>query len=110
EFDTAGVFATPKTITLGGTQLPTITGALSITGPGATNLTIDANHLSRIFNIDDGNNASQISVELSGLTLTGGRVTPAASGGAIFSRESLTLRNSTITGNSARRGGGVYIR
>ena len=84
--------ATPDTITLGGTELPIITDAVTITGPGAANLTIDAAGGSRIFNIDDGNNSNNISVELVAMTLTGGNVV--GNGGAIFSRESLTLRDS----------------
>ena len=42
-----------QTITLGGTQL-TITDSVTITGPGADLLTVDANNASRIFNVDDG--------------------------------------------------------
>ena len=38
-FDTAGVFASPQTISLL-TALPTITESVTITGTGATNLTI----------------------------------------------------------------------
>ncbi len=104
---------TPDTITLAGTELPTITDAVTITGPGASLLTIDANHSSRIFNIDDGNNSNNIAVELVGMTLTGGSaagVFPANAGGAIYSRESLTVRDSLITGSSANYGGGIYSR
>ena len=95
-----------ETLFLAGTQLA-ITDAVTITGTGATKLTIDANHLSRIFNIDDGDSGNQIPVELVALTLTGGQVSgafPADAGGGIFSRESLTLRDSVITGNSANSG------
>ncbi len=61
---------------------------------------------SRIFNIDDGDFVARIAVEINGLTLTGGDV--AGTGGALFSRENLTLSSSTLSGNSAFRGGGIY--
>ncbi|MEK6238028.1 MAG: hypothetical protein N2C14_25220, partial [Planctomycetales bacterium] len=94
----------PQTLLLGGTELA-ITSELTIAGPGASSLAIDAQHDSRIFNIDDGG-ASQVAVEISGLTLTGGFVS--GNGGAIFNAENLTLSNSTITGNTAGNwGGGV---
>ena len=103
-----------------------ITDALSIIGPGASQLTIDAsgNDLtpnstlddgddlndgdgSRIFNIDDGNFDTQFDVSISGLTLTGGDVD--GDGGAILSLENLTVTHSTISGNSAMfGGGGIY--
>jgi hypothetical protein len=62
-------FATPQTILLNGTQLPAITHkSLTITGPAAA-LTLDANHLSRVFQINGGAKA-----EVSGLIVTGGTV------------------------------------
>ncbi len=95
------------TITLTAGEL-FITDSLTIQGLGAANLTIDANGGSRIFNLDDGNSAADINVSIDGLTLTGGSAT-GANGGAIFSRENLTVSNSTITGNSAgHSGGGIY--
>src|SRR5215831_3381732 len=45
-FDTAGAFATPQTIRLGGTEL-TITDAVTVTGPGAASLAISGNRQSR---------------------------------------------------------------
>jgi len=104
------------TILLTQGELP-ITQALSIDATALpTGVTIDASGNdptpeenngdgSRIFNIDDGNRASNSPVTISGLTLTGGDVQ--RSGGAIRSQESLTITSSTISGNSARSGGGV---
>ena len=93
------------TIALGGTEL-TITTPIAISGPGADLLTINAQGNSRIFHFDDGDEPTQIEVEISGLTLTGGN---AATGGAILSHENLTLTSSTITGNSATaNGGGIW--
>ncbi|TWU24578.1 choice-of-anchor Q domain-containing protein [Bythopirellula polymerisocia] len=99
-------------------QLPTITEALTITGPGANLLSIDAGlggdglkngNGYRIFNIDDGTD-TDIDVEISGLTLTGGDVggvSPNSYGGAIFNRENLTLTSNTLSGNSASGNGGA---
>lgn len=95
-------------------QLPTITDAVTITGPGVDLLTINAGNGTddlpatrdgyRIFNIDNGS-ASLIDVAISGLTLTGGD-TP-GDGGAILNRENLTLAASTISGNAADASGGI---
>jgi len=94
-------------------QLPTITDDLTITGPGANLLTIDAGDGTdntfntgdgfRIFNIDDGI-GTQLDVTLSGLTLTGGDVSDM--GGAILNRENLAVTSSTISGNSTGSAGG----
>ncbi len=93
-----------------------ITDALTILGPGANKLTISAlgsdptpgvknGDGSRIFNIDNANDDSIIKVVLSGLTLTAGDV--ALSGGAVFSREDVTIDLSTFSGNSALQDGGA---
>jgi len=116
------VFGVVQTIALG-SQLPTITGELTITGPGQDLLTIDAgdgtNNLPgdgdgvRIFDIDDGTGA-EIDVELIGLTLTGGDIVGSLGdgGGAIRSLENLTLTGSTVSGNSTTGtlayGGGIF--
>ena len=113
------VFGTQQTIALA-SQLPTITADLTITGPGQTLLTLDAGNGTdnlpgtgdgfRIFNINDGT-GDLIDVTLTGLTLSGGDysvISPGNGGGAIFSRENLTIVSSTISGNSAVRGGGIF--
>jgi hypothetical protein len=87
-----------------------ITDSLTIAGPGANLLTIDAsgNDLtpeqnygdgSRVFHIDDGISGATINATISGLALTGGDV--ADRGGAILSRENLTLIASNVYDNSA---------
>jgi hypothetical protein len=82
-----------------------ITQPVTITGPGAPLLTIDAQQTSRIFNIDDSSTA-EIDVEITDLTLTGGNVS--GDGGAITSLENLTVRDSRITGNTVTgKGGGL---
>ena len=95
---------------------------LTINGPGAGLLTINAfdptpdtnnGNGSRVFQIDDGNNGTLIDVEITGLTLTGGDVT--GLGGAIFCSENLSINESIVTGNamvasgqSNQNGGGIY--
>jgi hypothetical protein len=78
--------------------------SMTITGPGAGMLTIDAAHLSRHFNVSD-DTAAQIKVSMSGLTLINGQApdptaTVSGNGGSIFSRnEILSLDGMVITGN-----------
>ncbi len=84
--------------------------ALTISGPGANLLTIDADAKSRIFHINDNNPSSDVAVAISGLTLTGGSVGSGEFGGAIRnSVASLQVTHSTIWGNTASgEGGGIY--
>ncbi|MBX7105148.1 MAG: hypothetical protein K1X57_13790, partial [Gemmataceae bacterium] len=88
-----------------------INGAVTIIGPGASNFTIDAGKLSRHFYISDDTDA-QISVSISGMTLTNGAAQLPSSpgsppyesgaGGSIYVRNDiLTLDGMHITGNSA---------
>ena len=91
----------PVTITLGGTQLE-ITDSLAIHGLGADILTIDADGRSRVFHVS----GAETEVDLTGLTITGGAVTDANGGGVYIGSGTLTLTNSTVSGNSASDGGG----
>ncbi len=96
-----------NTITLGGTELLidkslTIDGDLNNDGIG--DITITANNSSRVFNINDGDNANDSNVILDGLTITGGSTI--GDGGGILNYESLTITNSTVSGNSANANGG----
>jgi CSLREA domain-containing protein len=92
-----------------------ITDALTINGPGANLLTIDASGSDptpneqnsdgvRVFDFDDGQDNTQLADLITGLTLSGGD--PGTGGGAIFNREMLTVTNCSIVGNSAPAGGG----
>ncbi|WP_395375860.1 choice-of-anchor Q domain-containing protein [Marinicella sp. W31] len=99
------VFGTPQVITLENGEI-SITGSVLISGPGADLLTIDANNLSRVFNIDDNNN-TQADVEIIGITFTNGSSSEA--GGCINSRESLRLLASVVTACfSEKNGGGIH--
>lgn len=82
----------------------TITDALTITGPGSANLSVNQTASnSRVFyiNTDSGD------VLISGLTISGGDLE--GEGGGIFATGSgtLTVSNSLITGNAAYIGGGI---
>lgn len=120
-----------STITLNGTEI-IVSSTVSISGPGADQLTIDANQQSGVFYVYQAGNA-----RIDGLTLTGGasnydggaisiygspNITISnstiegnysySSGGAlaIFDSESATINNSTISGNSTPiNGGGIYL-
>src|SRR5262245_17090053 len=80
---------------------------ITISGPGANRLTIDANQASRVFRIAPGRD-----VTVSGLTLTNGSAPlPYSWGGAIYNdHAALTLNNCTISNNTAVQGagGGIY--
>jgi parallel beta-helix repeat protein len=85
---------------------------LTITGPGAANLTIHigtsnappASFQGFFFN------GTSLTLAMSGLTITGGSVTGGQEGGAIGvsgSGNSLTLQNCVLSGNTAVTGGGA---
>ena len=83
-----------------------ITEAVTITGPGADQLTIDAGGSSRVFNVDDSSAYNAINVSISDVTITGGST---IDGAGIFNEENLAITNSVISGNTANRwGGGIY--
>ena len=101
------VFATPQTITLGGTQLVIANnGGLTINGPGANLLTVSGGGLSRIIN-----NSDDAVTTINGIRFTAGNGagTPdTGRGGAIYnSGGNLTLNRVIVTGNTAANGGGL---
>jgi parallel beta-helix repeat protein len=67
-------------------------------------MTPDSGNGSRVFSVDDGD-AANLLISISGLELTGGDV--ADGGGAVLSRENLTVVGCTIRGNFAQSGGGI---
>ena len=98
-----------QTITLSGTELEVLTPfALAIDARNLPeNVTIDANHQSRVFKVG----SLTEDVFLAGLTLQNGVATGPDSGGGIgfFSTHALSLVRSTVSGNtSVQRGGGIY--
>jgi hypothetical protein len=74
--------------------------SLTIEGPGASDLTIDAGHNSQILTVTNG------SLSISGLTLADGAALE--EGGAIYteSTDSLTISDCMFTGNTAGGAGG----
>jgi len=103
-FDT-NVFNVQRTITLGGTALTIAnnSGTLTINGTGANLLTISGNNASRVFTLNPGAIA-----EINNLTISNGNA-GGNFGGGIEVEGGLTLNNSTVTGNSANGGGGMFI-
>jgi len=104
--DTINFLVIPSPITLTTGEIA-INEALTIKGPGADNLTVSGNNLSRIFNTTGAPAGAAISIN--GLTLTGGDEPAAgANGGAILAgNENVNLTDCVITGNLARNHGGA---
>ena len=78
--------------------------SMTITGPGASVLTVSGNNSSRVFSI-----SSIATTDISGVTLTGGTGLGAADnkeGGAILNNGTLVLSASVLSGNNAVFGGG----
>ena len=96
----------------------TITDDVIIDGPGARIITLDASPSDptpntdngdgrRVLNVDDGTD-TEIQVQVSGLTFTGGDVD--GDGGGIFASENIILNDAVVTGNYASDdGGGFYF-
>jgi CSLREA domain-containing protein len=88
------------TITLTGGEL-LLTDTVTITGPGANVLVVDANSTSRVLRTS----APSKAISISGLTLTRGLTIGAAGaagqGGCIYNESNLTLTDCTISGGSA---------
>lgn len=87
---------------------------VTVTGPGSTQLTIDAHQASRVFKIQGSNYADDFA--LSGLTITNG-VTPNLyqNGGGIYVEHgrNIVLNDMVFDGNSAPlkgKGGGAFLR
>jgi predicted outer membrane repeat protein len=100
----------PRTIALNGGEL-SITDAVRILGPSARKLTVrQTTAESRVFNINIGSETFVDSVEISGMTISGGRIVgdgEGQKGGAVFNREALLMTEVVLQGNSASQGGGA---
>jgi CSLREA domain-containing protein len=73
---------------------------VSIAGAGQTNTIIDGNATDLVIHIHSVNGV----VEISDVTIRNGH-SPFGGGGIFNDRETLTVTNSTISGNTGRRGG-----
>jgi hypothetical protein len=98
------VFKNPQTITLTGGEL-LLKKDLTISGPGAGQLTISGSKASRVFQIAKG-----YSDTLSALTISSGSATgtgTAGDGGAIDNFGTLTVSGCTLSNNTAVGGGAI---
>jgi hypothetical protein len=78
--------------------------SVTISGPGAAILAVDGNLTSRVFHINSGKSAS-----ISELTVTHGSTASGNGGGILNDHATLTILNSTVSGNFAySAGGGIY--
>jgi CSLREA domain-containing protein len=89
------------------TALPAINHNLNINGPSASGLTVQRNTAGsppnfRIFTINSG-----MTVTISDLTVSNGRLTGASKGGGILNNGTLTLARMKVTGNTCTNGAGV---
>jgi hypothetical protein len=96
-FDTSALGSNNITLTKG--QL-LIADNMTITGPGASKLTLSGNNASRVFNIS----ATTAQVTISGLTISSGS---AAYGGGIVNLGSLTVSDCALSANAASSAGGA---
>ena len=94
-----------STIDLTGGQLE-INDQVTLDGPGAAQLDIDAGGSSRVFYVYPG---APGPVTISGLTITGGDAGEGSGGGIESRNADLTLDEVEISGNSAGNGGGVEV-
>ena len=82
-----------------------INGDLTIVGAGLATTTINANGLDRVFEVLGG------SVEIRGLTITGGGGNPGHGGGIYHTDGTLTLRSTRVMDNESNgHGGGISSR
>jgi predicted outer membrane repeat protein len=89
--------------------LPSLTAGLVIQGPGASLLTVQRDAAVTTPQFSDFVVAPGAAVEISGLTIRGGRQTgTGGQGGGIFNAGTLRLSACTLTGNQATAGGGIY--
>ncbi len=101
-----------STITLIGGQF-FIADALTLTGPGSGNLTVDGAAASRVFLVDDFDYTTNSNVSISGLTIQNGALSPGSFGAGIANEDDLTLTdvvvtNNTLTNGARDRGAGIY--
>jgi hypothetical protein len=88
-------FSVTGTIALTSGEL-LVNKSITISGPGAGQLSVNGNAVSRVFHISSGK-----TVAVSGLTITNGYANGSHGGGIYNDHATLTVNNSTISGNSA---------
>ena len=90
-----------------------VSAYMTITGAGASSTIIDANKASRVLHIGrqptvPGNVGAPVVATISGVTIRNGTTTGDGGGILMDNNGTLTVSNSTISGNSAANGGGIY--
>ncbi len=100
-------FSVTGTIRLNSGEL-LVNKSITISGPGADNLSVDGNANSRVFHISSG-----ITVIISGLTITNGNaccIFPDDVGGGVYNdHATLTLSTCIVSANASdNRGGGIF--
>jgi CSLREA domain-containing protein len=99
----SSLFNTPQIIDLTGGHITT--NGITITGPGSNLLTVRSvigqGPISRIFNFNG-------SINLSGMTITGGNVNGAGGGGIAIGSGTAVLNDVVVTGNTAAGGVTAY--
>lgn len=111
DFITIGAIASPINLSAGAYKITAKN--LTITGPGSVALTINGGNASRVFEIRDNPfEGIHIQCDISGLTITAGKVTGSESGGGIFiSDEFVTLTDVAVTNcTSTNGGGGIFAQ
>jgi CSLREA domain-containing protein len=101
-------FDTPRTINLV-SNLPFLSGHMTVSGPGLANLTISGGGTHRIFIVSDADGTPNSSVTIRDLTLRDG-LADGNGGGAIVSLELLTLTRLRLENNNAGVGSGGAVR
>jgi hypothetical protein len=91
---------TPTTITLTSGEL-LVNKNVTVSGPGADQLSVNGNAASRVFHINSGK-----SVTISGVTITNGSSSYGYGGGIYNDHATLAVSSCTLNGNSASYGGG----
>jgi hypothetical protein len=94
-----------QTITLTGGEL-LVDKSITISSPGPTNLTVNADGMSRVLHTGPGT-----TVSISGLTITGGVLlfpNGGNGGGVLNDHATLRMTNCTVDFNAADIGGGIY--
>jgi CSLREA domain-containing protein len=97
-----------STITLGGSQLPAISGTLTIDGYTTSGLTINGNDESRIFQVAEGATATLTHLTISNGALAPDGGCPTQCGGGILNEGNLTVLDSTFIENLATIGGAIH--
>ena len=98
------VFAGVETITLT-SALPSLTSAITVNGTGASNLEINADALSRVFNVT----GATAVVQINDLTVTGGSIAGNGGGILVDSGSDLSLNNTSVSQNNGQDAGGIFV-